>query len=186
MSNDSANASGTRATESFDLQPHLIGELLEVRPLRPDDWDEMFAVAADPLIWEQHPANDRYQEPVFRVFFQEALDCGGGFAILDKQTGQIIGSTRFFGLDTQKSEIEIGWTFLARKYWGGLYNKELKQLLLEHAFQFVDRVAFYVGQNNIRSQKAMEKIGGIRDGFVEKSTPTGIVRNVRFIINKPK
>ena len=96
----------------FELQPILSGNLVELRPLKPDDWNEMFAVASDPLIWEQHPASDRYQEPVFREFFQGALECGGGFAILDKQSGQIIGSTRYFGYDENKSEIEIGWTFL--------------------------------------------------------------------------
>src|SRR5437016_2668159 len=111
---------------SFALQPNLRGELIALRPLAPEDWAQLFAVASDPLIWEQHPARDRYKEDVFRVFFQEALECGGAFVIVDKETGEIIGSSRYHDYDEDKSEIEIGWTFLARKYWGGPYNAELK------------------------------------------------------------
>ena len=149
---------------SFELQPHLKGELLELRPLAPDDWNELFAVASDPLIWEQHPEQDRYTENVFRTFFKDALESGGAFVIVDRNTRQIIGSTRFYGYDPEKSEIEIGWTFLARKYWGGRYNAEMKRLLLKHAFKFVESVLFFVGEDNIRSQKAMEKVGAIKFG----------------------
>jgi RimJ/RimL family protein N-acetyltransferase len=153
---------------SFDLQPHLKGELIELRPLTPADWDELFAVASDSLIWEQHPDSDRYKEDVFRTFFREALECGGAFVVIDAKTQQIIGSTRFYSYDPEKSEIEIGWTFLARKYWGGRYNAEMKQLLLNHAFQFVESVIFLVGEKNFRSQKAMEKIGATKMGLVER------------------
>jgi RimJ/RimL family protein N-acetyltransferase len=172
---------------SFDLQPNLKGELIELRPLTADDWDNLFAVASDPLIWEQHPESDRYKEDVFKAFFKEALECGGAFVIIDKESQQIIGSTRFHGYAPEKSEIEIGWTFLARKYWGGRYNRELKQLMLAHAFKFVENVVLLVGENNIRSQKATEKIGGIKDGLVKKvygNRPPGL--NVRYIIKKPK
>jgi RimJ/RimL family protein N-acetyltransferase len=173
--------------DGFDLQPNLKGELIELRPLRPDDWDDLFAVASDPLIWEQHPESDRYKEDVFKVFFREALECGGAFVIVDMKSQQIIGSTRFYGYDPEKSEIEIGWTFLARKYWGGRYNRELKQLMLDHAFKFVERVVLLVGENNIRSQKATEKIGGIRDGLVKKvyrNRPPSL--SIRYVIKKPK
>ncbi len=170
----------------FDLQPNLKGQLIELRPLRPEDWDDLFAVASDPLIWEQHPESDRYKEDVFKVFFGEALESGGAFVIIDKKTQQIIGSTRFYGYIPEKSEIEIGWTFLARKYWGGPYNRELKQLMLAHAFKFVENVVFLVGENNVRSQKATEKIGGIRNGMVEKTygnRPSSL--SVRYVIKKP-
>jgi N-acetyltransferase len=155
----------------FDLQPVLKGELLELRPLRPDDFDELFAVASDPLIWEQHPARDRCEEPVFRVFFREALESGGAFIASDAKDGRIIGSSRFHGYDEEKSEIEIGWTFLARSHWGGRYNAEMKRLMLDHAFEFVDRVVFRVGTRNFRSQRAVEKIGGVRAGST--FDPTG-------------
>lgn len=149
----------------FDLQPTLKGELLELHPLRPDDFDVLYAVAADPLIWEQHPASNRYEEAVFRDYFRGALDSGGAFLVLDAATGRVIGSTRFHGYDEAKSEIEIGWTFLARSHWGGSYNREMKTLLLAHAFRYVSSVVFLVGPKNLRSQKAMEKIGGVRDGM---------------------
>jgi len=152
----------------------------------PADWDDLFAVASDPFIWEQHPESDRYKEDVFKIFFSDALESGGAFVIIDKKNQQIIGSTRFFGYDPEKSEVEIGWTFLARKYWGGRYNRELKQLMLDHAFKFVENVIFYVGENNIRSQKATEKIGAVKDALVEKAygnRPPSL--NVRYVIKRP-
>jgi RimJ/RimL family protein N-acetyltransferase len=171
---------------SFDLQPHLKGELIELRPLRGDDWDELFAVASDPLIWEQHPESDRYKEEVFKIFFEDALTSGGALIVIDTQTQQIIGSTRFHGYDPKKSEIEIGWTFLAKKYWGGRYNREMKQLMLAHAFKFVENVVFFVGENNIRSRKATEKIGAVKSGTAQKvygNRPASL--NVRYVIRKP-
>jgi RimJ/RimL family protein N-acetyltransferase len=149
---------------TFDLQPTLKGELLELRPLRPDDFDALFAVATDPLIWEQHPASDRHREEVFRAFFRESLESGGALIALDAEDGRVIGSSRFHGYDADNSEIEIGWTFLARSHWGGAYNGEMKRLMLRHAFQFVDRVVFLIGHRNYRSQRAVEKIGAVRAG----------------------
>lgn len=148
----------------FDLQPVLEGTLLRLRPLGPDDWDELYAVASDPLIWEQHPASDRWKEEVFRDFFRGALDSGGAFVAIDCRDGRIIGSSRYHGYDAEKQEVEIGWTFLARSHWGGVYNREMKRLMLEHAFRFVTSVIFIVGSTNVRSQKAVEKIGGVRAG----------------------
>lgn len=148
----------------FDLQPTLKGQLLELRPLREEDFDDLYAVASDPLIWEQHPANDRYKEDVFRQFFREALASGGAFIAIDSQDGKIIGTSRFHSYDEEKNEIEIGWTFLARSHWGGSYNRDMKQLMLRHAFRFVNSVVFLVGPQNLRSQRAVEKIGGVRIG----------------------
>jgi RimJ/RimL family protein N-acetyltransferase len=149
---------------SFDLQPVLKGELLELRPLRAEDWDDLYAVASDPLIWEQHPARNRDEESVFRGFFDDALKSGGAFAVIDAKTRRIIGSSRFHAYDKDRSEVEIGWTFLARSHWGGAYNREMKRLMLAHAFRFVNSVIFCVGLNNLRSQRALEKIGAVRIG----------------------
>ena len=152
----------------------------------PEDWNGVFAVASDPFIWEQHPESDRYKEGVFKIFFQEAMESGGAFAVIDKKNQRIIGSTRFYGYDPEKSEIEIGWTFLARKYWGGRYNREMKQLILNHAFKFVESVVFYVGEKNLRSQKAMEKIGAIRNGIVTRVYGNhSPALNVKYVIKKP-
>ena len=150
----------------FDLQPTLKGELIELRPLGPQDLDALFSAASDPKIWEQHPEGDRYQREVFQRFFDGALESRGAFAIIERKSGRIIGSSRYCNLDLTNGEVEIGWTFLEREFWGGTYNRELKQLMLDHAFRFVDRVVFVVGEQNFRSQKALAKIGA---SFLKKA-----------------
>jgi N-acetyltransferase len=172
---------------AFDLQPNLKGELIELRPISPNDWNDLFAVASDPLIWQQHPENDRYKEDVFKTFFEGALESGGAFVVIDKSTQQVIGSTRFHGYDPEKSEIEIGWTFLARKYWGGRYNAEMKQLMLAHAFKYVENVVFFVGENNVRSRRATEKVGAVKSGVTTKvygNRPPS--PNIKYVIRKPE
>lgn len=149
---------------SFDKQPSLRSELLEVRPLREADFPALFAVASDPLIWEQHPASDRYKEEVFKDFFQDAIDSGGALVVVDRKSDEIIGSSRYHAYSEENSSVEVGWTFLARAYWGGAYNGELKRLMLEHAFRSVDSVLFLIGPDNVRSKKAVEKIGGVEVG----------------------
>lgn len=148
----------------FDLQPTLTGDLVLLRPLRADDFEALYAAASDPLIWEQHPENTRYRRDVFENFFKGAMASGGAFAVIDRKTGAIIGSSRYHGYDETAGEIEIGWTFLQRGYWGGAYNREMKRLMVGHALKFVRRVVFLVGVTNTRSQRAMEKIGGVRGG----------------------
>jgi N-acetyltransferase len=143
-------------------QPTLVGPSITLRPLAPADWDDLCAVASDPLIWEQHPNHDRWQEPVFREFFATALASGGALVAVDDATGEIIGSSRYAGHKPDESEVEIGYTFLARRYWGTRTNHEMKRLMLAHAFTIVDRVVFLIGPNNIRSRRAVERIGGVQ------------------------
>lgn len=149
---------------AFDLQPVLQGEHLLLRPLTVEDFDALFKVASDPLIWEQHPNSDRYKRDVFEKFFSDAMASGGALVAIDRATNEVIGSSRYFGLDEENSEIEIGWTFLARKCWGGFINGEMKKLMLEHAFKYVKNVVFMIGPNNMRSRKAVEKIGAVHIG----------------------
>lgn len=144
----------------LDLQPTLMGDLLTLRPIHPADWDDLFAAAADPLIWAQHPEHDRWTAPVFRRFFDGALTSGGGLVAIDRKSGAMIGSSRYFGYDPTTREVEIGWSFLTRPYWGGVYNGEMKRLMLLHAFPWVDRVLFIIGPENRRSRRAVEKLGG--------------------------
>jgi RimJ/RimL family protein N-acetyltransferase len=146
-------------TVEFDLQPQLSGDLVELRPLRAEDFDALFQAASDPLIWEQHPESDRYKREVFQRYFVGAIESKGAFAIIDRRTGRIIGSSRYCNLNPAEHEVEIGYTFLERAHWGGAYNRELKTLMLEHALRFVPRVVFVVGEHNHRSRKALEKIG---------------------------
>jgi N-acetyltransferase len=186
LRSSSLRASVTNAV-AFNLQPHLIGELIELRPLAAEDWGDLFAAASDLLIWEQHPERDRYKQGVFGIFFKEALESGGAFVVIDRKSQQIIGSTRFYGYDPEKSEIEIGWTFLARKYWGGRYNSEMKRLLLDHAFKFVENVVFFVGEDNVRSQKAMEKVGAIKVGTATRGYGNHPpANNVKYVIKRSK
>lgn len=170
----------------MDRQPTLEGERLLLRPLRPDDWDALYAVASDPLIWEVHPAHDRWQEPVFRGFFDDALAQGGALAVMDKASGEIVGSSRFQNYSAKGGgTIEIGWTFLARSHWSGLYNAEMKRLMLAHALQSVERVEFRVGEANWRSRGAMQKIGGrLTDRVDITQLPGGPTRHVIYEIDR--
>lgn len=152
-----------------DRQPVLEGALVTLRPSTPEDWDALFAVASDPLVWEVHPAHDRWQEPVFRAYFDAGIASGGALTILARETGAVIGSSRFDNWEPEADEIEIGWTYLARAYWGGPYNREIKRLMLDHIHRFVGTAVFTVGVENVRSRKAMEKIGGVaRPGTVDR------------------
>lgn len=147
----------------MDRQPVLDGERLLLRPLVPDDWEALFAVASDPAVWEQHPIHDRWREGVFRAFFNDALAKGGALVVIDKGKDAIIGSSRFEGYDEEDGgSVEIGWTFLAPRYWGKGFNPEMKRLMLAHAFQWVERVDFRVGETNYRSRQALENIGADR------------------------
>ena len=169
----------------FDFQPILIGNLVEVRPLVPEDFGALFAAAGDRLIWEQHPESDRYKPEVFKRFFDGAIESKGAFAVIDRRSGRIIGSSRYWNLNLEESEVEIGWTFLERAYWGGAYNAELKSLMIDHALRFVDRVVFIVGERNLRSQKALLKIGAKFLKEMNRPRPDGTMqRNVVFAITR--
>jgi RimJ/RimL family protein N-acetyltransferase len=148
----------------FDPQPELKGSLVELRPLRANDYDALFEAASDPLIWEQHPQRDRWKPEIFRGYFADQLASGGALLVLDAQTGETIGLSRYHGYDAERSEVEIGWTFLVRRCWGGVYNRELKALMLAHAFRFVDNVVFLVAPENLRSRRGVEKIGAVEIG----------------------
>jgi RimJ/RimL family protein N-acetyltransferase len=170
---------------NVDLQPTLTGKLVELSPIRPNDFEALYAAASDPLIWEVHPEPDRYKREVFWKFFDGALASKGALAVIDRRSGRMIGSSRYHHHYPQKRQIEIGWTFLARAFWGGDYNAEMKRLMLDHAFGFCDRVVFTVGENNIRSQKAVQKIGGVLIGAEDRPGLDGTVRhNVVFAIDR--
>ena len=145
----------------MDRQPVLNGERLVLRPLVLADWDALYAVARDPHVWAMHPAHDRWQEPVFRAFFADALAQGGALAVIERASGRVIGSSRFQDFSPHHGGVvEIGWTFLAPEMWGSGLNAELKRLMLAHALHYVERVEFSVGADNAISRRAMVKIGG--------------------------
>jgi len=158
-----------------DRQPILEGALVRLRPMTADDREALFAVASDKLIWEVHPAHDRWKREVFDAFFDAGLASGGGLVIEDRTTGAVIGSSRYDGYLAEASEIEIGWTYIARAYWGGTYNREIKRLMLDHIHRFVETATFMVGADNIRSRKAMEKIGGVLRPGTEVRMMAGVM-----------
>lgn len=169
-----------------DFQPTLVGPTVTVRPISADDWTELFAAGSDPEIWKVHPVSNCYTEPEFRKFFDGAVASKMAFVFVDRATGALIGSSRYYGYEPELSEIEIGWTFIARSHWGGATNREVKRLMLDHAFTFLDTVIFWVGDTNWRSQGAMTKIGGVkRDGLFTREL-AGPVRHVIFEIRKSR
>lgn len=148
---------------NINWQPeNLEDNIIKLVPLTESDFDNLFEVASDPLIWEQHPSKDRYKKEVFQTYFEGAVSSRTAFLMIDKSSEKIIGSTRYYDYKPDNSSIAIGYTFLARSYWGGLYNKSSKKLLLDYAFQYVDKVYFHIGSNNTRSQLAITKIGAVK------------------------
>lgn len=144
----------------IDWRPvSLENSLIRLIPIVEADFDVLFEVASDPLIWEQHPLKDRYKKEVFQIYFDGILNDGYAFLIIEKATNTIIGSTSYYNYNPIDSSITIGYTFLARHYWGKAYNKSSKKLLIDYAFQFVDKVYFYIGEKNIRSQIAILRNG---------------------------
>lgn len=163
----------------MDLQPTLSGETLTLIPLLAAHKDALIRAASDPLIWQLHPEPTRYLPEVFSQVFESGLQSGGAFLITDKQSGEVLGTSRFYEYDAQNSSVAIGYTFLVRSRWGGNSNSELKRLMLDHAFAAVDTVWFHVGEHNLRSRRAVEKLGG-RFSYMENESPTGAVRNTVF------
>ena len=169
----------------MDLQPTLIGERVLLRPTVAEDWSGQYAVASDPLIWELHPMHDRWQEPLFRRFFEEGLASGGGLTIIDRASGAIIGASRYCFPDPVRDEVEIGYTFLARACWGGTVNREVKRLMLDHIHRHVPTAIFVVGEHNLRSRRAMEKIGGVlQAGRVERGNGQMLHDHVYYAIGR--
>lgn len=152
----------TIVASEVNFQPTLVGELIELRPLRPEDFEALYLAASDPEIWVQHPQSNRYQRDVFAKYFSGAMESKGALVVFQRANSQIIGCSRYYDFKPEAKQIIIGYTFLSQAFWGGKFNRELKTLMLNHAFHFVDSVLFEIGEQNIRSQKAIEKIGASR------------------------
>ena len=170
----------------MNIQPILENDFVQLISLEESDFESLYSVASDPEIWEQHPNKDRYKREVFQNFFQGAIESKGAFKIIDKNTGEIAGSTRFYDYNQDENSIFIGYTFYATKFWGSKLNPQVKKLMLDYIFQFVDKVNFHVGKDNIRSQKAMEKLGAKKVDEVNVAyfgEPEKL--NVVFEIDKP-
>jgi RimJ/RimL family protein N-acetyltransferase len=171
----------------FDLQPTLENALIKIIPLRDEDFDVLYKVASDPLIWEQHPNKNRYQKEVFQNFFKGAIESKGAFLVYEKETGKVIGSSRYYEPDEENNSIAIGYTFIGRDYWGKGFNKALKTLMFDYAFQFVDKIILHIGETNFRSQKATEKLGAKKIGKIEVAYYGEPVKtNFSYQVDKPQ
>jgi N-acetyltransferase len=174
-----------RFAPGFDPQPRLASDLVALRPLTAADFEALFAVASDPEIWALHPAHNRWQELVFRRFFDDALASGGALVAVDPATGAVIGSSRYDTGRADPGEVEIGWTFLARRYWGGAVNGAMKSLMIAHALESHDRVIFLVGEHNLRSRRALEKIGAVLTSRVQHAEMAGVpVTHVIYAVGR--
>ncbi|RZL45620.1 MAG: N-acetyltransferase [Pedobacter sp.] len=152
---------------NFDLQPTLENELIKIAPLKETDFEKLYEVASDPLLWEQHPNKDRYQREVFQNFFKGAMESKGAFLVTAKETGNVIGSSRYYELNEENSSVAVGYTFIGRDYWGKGHNNALKKLMFDYAFQFIDNIILHIGETNFRSQKATEKLGAQKIDTIE-------------------
>lgn len=169
----------------MNLQPEqLENETVRLIPLTTNDFGALYSVASDPMIWEQHPATDRYKKDVFQNFFDGAVKSRSAFLVVDKKSGKVIGSTRFYDYNSDRSSIAIGYTFLAKEYWGGQYNQAAKRLLLDYAFQFVESVFFHIGSENLRSQKAILKLGAIKVKEMDMDFNGKILPHHEYLISK--
>lgn len=170
-------------TNEFKIQ-ELEGGIVRLIPLTESDFEALYEVASDPLIWEQHPSSDRYKREVFKSYFDDAISSQTAFVIIDELSDNIIGSTRYYDYKPEERSIAIGYTFLARAYWGGLYNKSTKKELLNFAFQFVDKVYFHIGPRNIRSQQAILKIGAKKIGDYALNSNGQKLMHFEYLIEK--
>lgn len=147
---------------NFDIQAELENDRVLLSPLKETDFEDLYAVASDPKVWEQHPNKDRWKKEVFRNFFDGAMQSKGAFKIVDKTSRQVIGSTRFYNYDEKENTILIGYTFYGTAYWGTGVNKSVKKTMLDYIFQYVSKVLLHVGAENIRSQTAVGRIGALK------------------------
>ncbi|PZF71246.1 GNAT family N-acetyltransferase [Taibaiella soli] len=143
----------------FNIQSILENDRAMLTPLQEKDFDALYAVASDPKVWEQHPNKDRWKQEVFRTFFEGAMESKGAFKIIDKATGHVAGSTRFYDYNEKENSILIGYTFYGTSFWGTGMNKAVKKMMLDYIFQFVSKVYFHIGAVNTRSQIAIGRLG---------------------------
>lgn len=151
----------------INFQPTLQNRLVIARPIAETDYDDLYAAASDPLIWEQHPNKNRYRPEDFSNYFKGAIESGGALLVKDVQTDQVIGCSRYSDYETATNTVAIGYTFFIRSHWARGYNYALKKLMLDHIFQYVDNVVFYIGAVNKRSQISIERLGAIKTGEKE-------------------
>lgn len=171
---------------NFSIQAKLENEKILLLPLEQNDFEALYQTAADEKIWLQHPNKDRWKKEVFQSFFEGAIASQGAFKIIDKESGNIAGSTRFYNYNADENSILIGYTFYATQFWGTGINTSVKKLMMDYIFQYVAKVHFHVGAENIRSQIAVGRLGAVKIAE-EQVAYYGEQPKLNFVyeINKP-
>ena len=167
----------------FDTQKILENSYIILFPLADEHFKQLYKVASDPELWEYHPISNAYTTEGFDKFFKEAV-ATGSLVIIDKSKNKVIGSTRFYNYNELENSVVIGHTFIAKEYWGSGYNKNIKELMLDYAFTHINKVVFYVVEENIRSQKALEKLGAVAKGNIIRNYEGKELRCILFEIAK--
>jgi RimJ/RimL family protein N-acetyltransferase len=163
----------------------LEGRHVRLAPMGLHHVDALWAAAQDPTIWEFSsaviPSHDGCREYVETALAWQSAGTAVPFVTVDRVSGAVIGSTRFANIDRTHRRAEIGWTWLIPARWRSAINTEAKYLMLRHAFEEWKcmRVEFKTGHKNVRSQNAIERIGGIREGTLRKHMlqPDGSIRD---------
>ena len=144
----------------MNFKSHFEDSSISLLQIKKENFEELYLVASDPIIWEQHPENDRWKKEKFSIFYKNGLQNKFGFLLIfDKHKNKIIGSTRFYSYDKIDKAIRIGFTFISQEYWGTSINFQVKKMMLDYTFKYLDKVYFDIGINNFRSRKAVEKLG---------------------------
>jgi RimJ/RimL family protein N-acetyltransferase len=173
------------AMEDNYFQQILQDDKVRMEPIHEDDFEKLYAAASDPLVWEQHPNKDRYKREVFQNFFEGAILTKGAYIVYNQEDNEVVGSSRFYDYNVQDSSVLIGYTFVQRKFWGKGHNQSMKKLMMDHAFNKVEKILFHVGADNKRSRIAMERLGGrfVRDINVAYHGEP-VKQNVEYCIEK--
>ncbi|MEP5152587.1 GNAT family N-acetyltransferase [Planktotalea sp.] len=168
----------------LDTSVSLADELLDLRPMKSEDFAALYRAASDPLIWAGHPAKNRFEEDVFRGYFDGLLEAGGTYVVRLKETQCVIGCSRYYIAEDAPADVAIGFTFLTRDQWGGETNFHLKTLMFEHAFQVHERVWLHIAPDNIRSQKAAERLDAQHMPNVEITLLGQKSKNFAYVFDK--
>ena len=166
----------------MNFKSNLEDCFLSLSQIKKESFEDLYLVASDPVIWEQHPESDRWKKEKFSIFFFFFLPNKFGLLLIfDTHNNPIFGSTRFYSYNKIDKAIRIGFTFISQKYWGTSTNFYVKKMMLDYTFKYLEKVYFDIGTNNFRSRKAVEKLGAILFSDNKKGDVVYILTKKKFI-----
>lgn len=152
----------------------LEGRFVRLEPLADRHVEELWAAGADPSIWTYMAVTPTSLEDMRQIIAsaleQQARGSQLPFAVIERTSGRAIGSTRYLDIRPRERGLEIGWTWYGIPWQGTVVNSECKLLLLRHAFEDLGcvRVCLKTDARNLRSQRAIERLGAVREGVLRK------------------